>query len=168
MRDSVQEFSDDGMIVFETSTTSNRTDATDFSNNSTGTTSGARKTSLFLKPSEMSDDDTEELPRSDEGIESSGNEHDVVIFIQMELHPITRKHNQLPEVHSGLLLHFCFWPVFPNLSPRPCHPPVLTFYQCSGGVPVAGTTKMEQKRADPPLLSSIHNCSHRSSYPRWH
>ena len=96
--------SDDGMIIFETSTTSNRTDAAEFSNTSTGTNYGARKKSLFRKPSEMSDDDTEEVPRSSEEIESSGYEHDVIIFIQMELHPITRKHRPFLQVQD---LNFC-------------------------------------------------------------
>lgn len=89
-RDSMAEPSGDGMIVFEASAASTRTGSTR-NTKSSNRSKSSRKPSLFRKPSEVSsDEDTEELPR-EEGFQHAGNEHDVVIFIQMALHPMTCK-----------------------------------------------------------------------------
>jgi len=86
------EMSGSGMVVFETSIgiSPANTSAAKQSQHSNG--SMYHKRSLFRRPSEVEsddEDDTEELPRSDEGLSSSGNEQDMIIFIQMALHPMT-------------------------------------------------------------------------------
>jgi len=96
-RDSLIESGADGMVVFETSIASARTGATENSRSSNGSKS-SKKYSLFRKPSEVSDDDIEELPRVEEGMKPTENEHDVIIFIQMALHPMTCKNYLAPRV----------------------------------------------------------------------
>lgn len=99
--------SSERMIVFETSEPSKSATKGQTLSNSKSSKRGG---SLFRKPSDMSsDEDTEELPRSDE---NHTGEQDMIIFIQMALHPMTLEDYLWPDQQSDQSkpIRHCFHP----------------------------------------------------------
>ncbi|KAF4637737.1 hypothetical protein G7Y89_g351 [Cudoniella acicularis] len=95
LRDSQTSTSHDEQVVFGYSNNASRT----LSISKKGDKSTSRSmlnTSMFRKPSEASDEDdegdtldTEEIDRSEGDLRQLGSDEDVVLFIQMALHPMT-------------------------------------------------------------------------------